>query len=125
MTSQISAARPPRLAEVTFEQLIAFTCLEWQTHPVDLVEFLEARIAEEEESLAHADPSESRMARNMLAECAQKRSILEGWKRAAAAEGISRGGDAGDSLVMVCRSMLTILAASYTSHPDFSSDWLD
>ena len=65
------------------------------------------------------------MARIMLAECAQKRAILDGWKRAAAEEGITRPAEARGNVAMARRSMLTILAAGYRSHPDFSRDWLE
>jgi Family of unknown function (DUF6221) len=91
---------------------------------VDIVVFLEARIAEEEASLVHAGPSESRLVRSMLAECAQKRNILDDWKRAAANEGISCPADAQGNVAKVRRSMLMILAAGYRSHPDFSDEWL-
>lgn len=91
---------------------------------MDIVTFLEARIAEEESNLLHADPSESQLLGPMLAECAQKRAILDDWKFAAAAEGIVDPADVQGPLAMARRSMLAILAAGYQSHPDYSSEWL-
>lgn len=93
---------------------------------MDITEFLEARIGEEEAQLRHADtddPAGSPLIGPMLAECAQKRAILDYWKRAAAAEGISDTADAQGEQAIARRSMLRILAAGYENHPDFDPEW--
>jgi hypothetical protein len=94
--------------------------------PVDIVDFLESRISEEEAELRHVstdDPStSSTLASDMLAECAQKRAILAEWKRAAQ-EGITDTADAQGELAFARRSMLNILASGYAGHPDFDPAW--
>lgn len=92
---------------------------------MDLAEFLEARIDEEEQRLRHAesDSSVSPLVAPMLAECAQKRAILDYWKRSAAAEGISDPADAQGEHAIARLSMLRILAAGYKTHPDFDPEW--
>ncbi|MDQ0756058.1 DUF6221 family protein [Arthrobacter sp. B3I4] len=85
---------------------------------MDIVVFLEARIAEEEARLLGAQDSDARLAACMMAECAQKRAILEDWKRGAA-------NSSHDPLSIARRSMLVVLAASYKSHPDYSRNWHD
>lgn len=96
-----------------------------QTSAVDIVVFLEARIAEEESSLEHTSLDDSpTLTRHVLAESAQKRAILADWTRAAAAEGISNPADARGPLTQARRSMLLILAAAYRGHPDHSAAWL-
>lgn len=92
---------------------------------VDIAEFLEARLDEEEEQLRRADtdPSASPLVLPMLAECAQKRAILDSWKLSAAAEGISDTADAQGEQAIARRSMLRILAAGYEMHPDFDPEW--
>lgn len=98
---------------------------EWHTGAVDIVSFLKARISEEEANLLHADPSDSQLAGPMLAECAQKRAILDDWKCAAAAEGIEDPADARHPLTVARRSMLVILAAGYKNHPDYCGHWAE
>lgn len=92
------------------------------------MEFLEARIAEEETALLRAHAQEwtltPTLALRMLAECAQKREVVECWKRAAASEGVSNLAEVRGTLTMARRTMLMILAAAYRSHPDHSDDWL-
>lgn len=92
-----------------------------------IVEFLEARIAEEEAALIHAETGDSSIATTlagrMLAECAQKRAIVEYWKQAADEEGISEPLDARGPLAFARRSVLAILAAGYGGHPDYSDSW--
>lgn len=94
---------------------------------VDIVEFLEARIDEEEAELRHVDIEElqapASLGSKLLAECVQKRDILADWKRAAAAEGINDPADAQGTVAMARRSMLGILAAGYVGHPDFDPEW--
>ena len=80
---------------------------------MDIVVFLEARIAEEEARLLGAATRDSRLALSMLVECAQKRAILEEWKQGAA-------NSWHDPLFIARSSMLVVLAASYKSHPDYS-----
>lgn len=82
---------------------------------MNIVVFLEARIAEEEARLLGARDSGSRLAQSMVAECAQKRAILEEWKRYAA-------DGAPDPLAIARRSMLAVLAANYKNHPDYSPE---
>lgn len=92
---------------------------------MDIAEFLEARIDEEEEQLRHADqdPAASPLVAPMLAECAQKRTILDYWKESAVAEGISDAANAQSEQAIARRSMLRILAAGYETHPDFDPKW--
>lgn len=100
----------------------------WQNSPVRIVEFLEDRIDEEEARLAHAEagsPSAARLTRRLLAECAQKRAIIEDWKQAAEEAGISSAAEAMDSMAVARRGALGILAAAYRNHPDFPTDWRD
>ncbi|MGO4121991.1 DUF6221 family protein [Arthrobacter sp. YAF16] len=89
------------------------------------MEFLEARIDEEEAELRHApvpDHSASPpLAAPMRAECAQKREILARWKRASA--DLFDSTDAQGELAMARRAMLNILAAGYEDHPDFDPEW--
>jgi hypothetical protein len=91
---------------------------------VDIVEFLEARVSEDEAELRHAsadDPSTSSdLASGLLAECAQKRAIIADWKRA-----VSEGPEDNPEgeLAVARRSMLSILAAGYVNHPDFDPEW--
>jgi hypothetical protein len=94
---------------------------------VDIVDFLEARIAEEEAELRHAtlgDPSTSSdLASGLLAECAQKRAIIADWKRSVS-EGPGDDDAEGQSeLAVARRSLLSILAAGYANHPDFNPEW--
>ena len=92
---------------------------------MDIVEFLEARIDEEEAELRHANiteqPAAPPLAAPMRAECAQKREILARFKRAAA--GTVDRADAQGELAMARRAMLNILAAGYEDHPDFDREW--
>jgi hypothetical protein len=92
---------------------------------VDIVGFLEARIAEEEARLLYADRSDSQLVGPLLAECAQKRAILNDWRGAAAAEGITDPADAQGPLAVARRAMLAIVAAGYKNHPDYSGAWVD
>jgi hypothetical protein len=94
---------------------------------MDIVEFLEARIDEEEAELRHVDfdapSSASSLASKLLAECAQKRAILANWKRTVPGRGISDTAVTQADLALAHRSMLGILAAGYRAHPDFNPDW--
>lgn len=92
---------------------------------MDIVKFLETRIGEEESGLSYVDDPEApaSLASKLLAECAQKRRILEDWNQAAAAEGISDPAEARGTLALARRSMLLILTAAYRGHPDHSEDW--
>lgn len=99
-----------------------------------LVEFLEARIAEQESAiregtfaLGTADAPESNnkvsLGQLMLDECAQKRAIIASWKEAAGAEGISDLSQAEGTIAIARRSMLTILAGSHREHVDYDPAW--
>ena len=105
---------------------------------MNLVEFLEARIAEQEAGLqgrtlivgedidtAASDdlavpPS---LTAALLAECAQKRGIRADWKVLAEAEGITDPADADGTVALARRSMLIILAAGFKDHPDYQAEW--
>ena len=99
-----------------------------------LVEFLEARIAEQESAIREgtfargaADAPESddkvSLGQLMLDECAQKRAIIASWKEAADAEGITDLSKAEGTIAIARRSMLTILAGSHREHPDYDRAW--
>ena len=109
------------------------------TGPIDaegayLVEFLEARIAEQESAiregtfaLGTADVPDRNnkvsLGQLMLDECAQKRAIIASWKEAADAEGITDLSKAEGTIAIARRSMLTILAGSHREHPDYDRAW--
>jgi hypothetical protein len=99
----------------------------------DLVEFLEARITEQESAVregtfaqATVDGESNHKAslgQLMLNECAQKRAIVACWKEAADAEGITELSEAEGTVAIARRSMLTILAGSHREHPDYDPAW--
>lgn len=94
---------------------------------MNIVDFLEERIAEEESALAHADtdgdtPSAS-LAAKMLAECAQKRAIIDYWKRRAADAGVDSPSEDRRGACPDAVAMLSILAAAYRTHPDYPTGW--
>ncbi|WP_160666405.1 DUF6221 family protein [Pseudarthrobacter sp. ATCC 49987] len=99
-----------------------------------LVEFLEARVAEQESAIREgtfatgtADlpngHDKASLGQLMLDECAQQRAIISSWKEAADAEGISDLSDAEGTVAIARRSMLTILAGSHREHPDYDPAW--
>lgn len=99
-----------------------------------LVEFLEARIAEQESVVREGtfalgasgvpgSDDKVPLGQLMLAECAQKRAIIASWKEAAAAEGITRLSEAEGTIAIARRAMLTILAGSHQEHPDYDPAW--
>ncbi|MFM9429898.1 DUF6221 family protein [Arthrobacter sp. MP_2.3] len=103
---------------------------------MDIVEFLEARIAEQETALREGSfrpggsvgPENENMDQSslralMLEECARKRAIIASWKEAADAEGISDPGEAEGTVAVARRAMLTILAGSHRDHPDYDAGW--
>lgn len=103
---------------------------------MNIVEFLEARIAEEEAGIRDGsfvvgttevpeDGGEAKgsLGERMQEECAQKRAIIASWQEAAAAEGIEDPGEAQGTVAIARRAMLTILAGSYREHPDYDPDW--
>ena len=103
---------------------------------MDIVEFLEARIAEQESAIREGsfgpgascsretgNTDEASLCQRMLDECAQKRAIIAGWKEAADAEGISDPGEAEGTVAVARRAMLTILAGSHREHPDYDAGW--
>jgi hypothetical protein len=105
---------------------------------MNLVDFLEARIAEQEASIQgrtfvgghNVDTVASddmavppSLTDAMLAECAQKRGILADWEVVAEAEGITDPADAEGTVAVARRSMLIILAAGYKDHPDYQAEW--
>ena len=97
---------------------------------MNIVEFLEARIAEEEAAIRDgmfvvgtSDLPEDGSAERMEEECAQKRAIIASWKDAAEDEGIEDPGEAQGTVAIARRAMLTILAGSYREHPDYDPGW--
>ena len=103
---------------------------------MNIVQFLEARIAEEEAAirdgmfvLGTSDSPEdgsdgkSSLGERMEEECAEKRAIIASWKQAAEAEGIEDPADAEGTVAVARRAMLTILAGSYREHPDYDLGW--
>jgi hypothetical protein len=103
---------------------------------MNIVEFLEARIAEEEAAIRDgmfvvgtSNPPEagrdgkSSLGERMQEECAQKRAIIASWKQAADDEGIEDPADAEGTVAISRRAMLTILAGSYREHPDYDPGW--
>lgn len=94
---------------------------------MNIVNFLEARVAEEESVLAHADSEGTgrlaSLAAKMLAECAQKRAIIDSWKRRAEAAGISSPGEDRRGACPDAVAMLAILSAAYRTHPDYPAGW--
>jgi hypothetical protein len=111
---------------------------------MNIVKFLEARIAEREagiqgrhsveghdfETAASDDMAASdgmavppSLTDALLAECAMKRRILADWKLAAEEDGISDPADAEEPVALARRSMLIVLAAGYKDHPDYDNDW--
>lgn len=103
---------------------------------MDIVEFLEARIAEQESAIrggsfgpgawcGHEDENmdEDSLCTLMLEECAGKRAIIASWKEAADAEGISDPGEAEGTVAVARRAMLTILAGCHREHPDYDAGW--
>ena len=103
---------------------------------MNIVQFLEARIAEEEAAirdgmfvLGTSDFPEdgidgkSSLGERMEEECAEKRAIIASWKQAAEAEGIEDPADAEGTVAVARRAMLTILAGSYREHPDYDPGW--
>jgi Family of unknown function (DUF6221) len=103
---------------------------------MNIVDFLEARIAEEEAGIGDGmfvvgtsdlpeDGSDGKgsLGERMQEECAQKRAIIASWKEAAESEGIEDPGEAEGTVAIARRAMLTILAASYREHPDYDPGW--
>jgi hypothetical protein len=105
---------------------------------MNIVQFLEARIAEEERSIecGNSTPGQDlqtltpdemalppSLTEALLAECAQKRAILADWKAAADEEGTTGTGQPAGTIAVARRSMLNILAAGYKNHPDYQADW--
>lgn len=103
---------------------------------MDIVDFLEARIAEQESAIREGsftlgvpDDHEtgnndtSSLGERMLEECALKRAIIASWREAADAEGIKDPGEAQGTISIARRAMLTILAGSYREHPDYDPAW--
>ncbi|MET4096340.1 DUF6221 family protein [Arthrobacter sp. UYCu712] len=105
---------------------------------MNIVEFLEARISEQEagiqgrnfiESQANGTATSDNMAvpppltEALLAECAHQRGILADWKVAAEADGITDPADADGPVALARRSVLIILAANYKDHPDYNYAW--
>ena len=108
----------------------------WNDGSMDIVDFLEARIAEQESAIHegsfvlrisddHENGSEdnSSLGKRMLEECAQKRAIIASWKEAADAEGISDPSEAEGTVAIARRAMLTILAGSHREHPNYEQCW--
>lgn len=103
---------------------------------MNIVEFLEARIAEEEAAIRDGmfvvgtsdlpeDGSDGKgsLGERMQEECAQKRAIIASWKEAAESEGIDDPAEAEGTVAIARRAMLTIVAGSYREHPDYDQGW--
>ncbi|MCB5293154.1 DUF6221 family protein [Arthrobacter sp. SO3] len=102
---------------------------------MDIVEFLEARIAEQESAIRdgsfvlgvsedeNGSEDKTSLGKRMLDECAQKRAIIASWKEAAEGEGISEPSEARGTVAIARRAMLTILAGSHREHPDYDPAW--
>ena len=103
---------------------------------MDIVEFLEARIAEQESAIregsfvlgtsdgdGNGGEDNSSLGQRMREECAQKRAILASWKEAAEAEGINDPDEAKGTVAIARRAMLTILAGCHREHPDYDPGW--
>ncbi|MDB5876233.1 MAG: hypothetical protein JWQ07_5675 [Ramlibacter sp.] len=105
---------------------------------MNIVQFLEARIAEEEKRIECGNSTWGQnlhrlttdemvvppsLTEALLAECAQKRAILADWKAAADEEGTTGTGQAAGTIAVARRSMLNILAAGYKNHPDYQAEW--
>lgn len=91
-----------------------------RVHAVTLVEFLEARIAEDEAMFTHADMHWPEIEgyllvgfteERALAECAAKRAI------------ISQVSDVKWGSFAVRDFILEVLAVPYSSHPEFNPAW--
>ncbi|BCW68370.1 hypothetical protein NicSoilB4_31330 [Arthrobacter sp. NicSoilB4] len=103
---------------------------------MNIVEFLEARIAEEEAAIrdgmfvvgtsdlpVDGTDGKGSLGERMQEECAQKRAIIASWKEAAGDEGIEDPREAQGTVAIARRAMLTILAGSYREHPDYDDGW--
>jgi hypothetical protein len=103
---------------------------------MDIVKFLEARIAEQEAGIhkgtfthstggacVHDGSSNESLTDLMLQECAQARAVLTAWQEAADAEGITDTADAEGTVAVARRAMLHILAGGFKDHPDYQEHW--
>lgn len=103
---------------------------------MNIVEFLDARIAEQESAIhsgtfthspggdtADEGSSDESLASLMLQECAQARAVLTAWRDAADAEGITDPADAEGTIAVARRAMLHILAGGFKDHPDYQAGW--
>ncbi len=105
---------------------------------MNIVEFLEARIAEQEAGIQGrplvAGPAAEAAAGDdmalplsltdaLLAECAMKRQIVADWKAAAEKDSITDPADAEEPVALARYSMLIVLAAAYKEHPDYNDEW--
>lgn len=103
---------------------------------MNIVEFLEARIAEQKANIHEGTftrspigksmgdgSSNDSLAELMLQECAQARAVLTAWTEAADAEGITDPADAEGTVAVARRAMLHILAGGYKDHPDYKEEW--
>ena len=101
---------------------------------MNIVEFLEARIAEEEAAIRDGmfvvgtsdlpeDGSDGKgsLGERMEEECAQKRAIIASWKQAAEDEGIEDPADAEGTVAVARRAMLTILGRVLSGAPGLRS----
>ena len=92
-----------------------------------IVEFLEARIAEDEAKAAGllANTQEgydiNDYAERMLAECAAKRAIIDQWEDLEGIGPLTGGVDAGHALGI--DAAVRALAAVYKDHPDYQQEW--
>lgn len=102
---------------------------------MDIVEFLEARTAEQESALREGsytlgvsgNPDNAggtlSLREHMLEECAQQRAIIAAWKEAADDEGITDPSQATGTIAIARRAMLILLAGAHRDHPDYNPDW--
>ena len=82
-----------------------------------LVEFLEARICEQEAGILGVP---SPLAAALRTECAQQRGILADWKLVAEADGIRDPAQAEGPIALARRSLL---AAGLRDHEDYQEEW--
>jgi hypothetical protein len=107
-----------------------------------ITEFLEARIAENERAVAVAseygvtkmfgsmsataiviqeDGTRLWTTDQLLAECAAKRAIIDGWEDPAASQ--TYGSEVDDGYILAIDRAVRALAAVYSDHPDYQQGW--
>lgn len=84
---------------------------------MNITEFLEARIVEDEEQIREWDRSSPFSTERLLAECSAKRAVIE------CAADYSPELEHGDNGQWAFEVTLRALAAVYKDHPDYNTDW--